>query len=83
MRKRIYQIIQKASKGDKWSYVYDIFMLAIILASIIPLTVIGEKPYFAILEIITTSVFIIDYILRWATADYKLNKRTLSFVLSS
>lgn len=81
MRKRIYQIIQKASKGDKWSYVYDIFMLAIILASIIPLTVIGEKPYFAILEIITTSVFIIDYILRWATADYKLNKRTLSFVL--
>ena len=81
MRKRIYQIIQKASKGDKWSYVYDIFMLAIIPASIIPLTVIGEKPYFAILEIITTSVFIIDYILRWATADYKLNKRTLSFVL--
>lgn len=81
MRKRIYQIIQKASKGDKWSYVYDIFMLAIILASIIPLTVIGEKPYFAIIEIITTSVFIIDYILRWATADYKLNKRTLSFVL--
>ena len=81
MRKRIYQIIQKASKGDKWSYVYDIFMLAIILASIIPLTVIGEKPYFAILEIITTSVFIIDYILRWATADYKLNKGTLSFVL--
>ena len=81
MRKRIYQIIQKASKGDKWSYVYDIFMLAIILASTIPLTVIGEKPYFAILEIITTSVFIIDYILRWATADYKLNKRTLSFVL--
>ena len=81
MRKRIYQIIQKASKGDKWSYVYDIFMLAIILASIIPLTVIGEKPYFAILEIITTSVFIIDYILRWTTADYKLNKRTLSFVL--
>ena len=81
MRKRIYQIIQKASKGDKWSYVYYIFMLAIILASIIPLTVIGEKPYFAILEIITTSVFIIDYILRWATADYKLNKRTLSFVL--
>jgi voltage-gated potassium channel len=81
MRKRIYQIIQKASKGDKWSYVYDIFMLAIILASIIPLTVIGEKPYFTIIEIITTSVFIIDYILRWATADYKLNKGTLSFVL--
>lgn len=81
MRKRIYQIIQKASKGDKWSYAYDIFMLAIILASIIPLTVIGEKPYFANIEIITTSVFIIDYILRWATADYKLNKRTLSFVL--
>ena len=81
MRKRIYQIIQKASKGDKWSYAYDIFMLAIILASIIPLTVIGEKPYFTIIEIITTSVFIIDYILRWATADYKLNKGTLSFVL--
>ena len=81
MRKRIYQIIQKASMGDKWSYAYDIFMLAIILASIIPLTVIGEKPYFTIIEIITTSVFIIDYVLRWATADYKLNKGTLSFVL--
>lgn len=81
MRKRIYQIIQKAHKGDKWSYAYDVFMLVMILASILPLTVIGEKPYFSIVEVITTSIFIIDYILRWATADYRLKNGGWSFVI--
>lgn len=82
MRKRIYEIIEQAKEGDRVSYVYDCLMLVAIVASIIPLMFIREYPVFKVIEIITVSFFILDYILRWITADYRSGKKDgWSFVL--
>ena len=39
MRKRIYQIIENAEEKDTLSSIYDIFMMVVIIASLIPLTI--------------------------------------------
>ena len=81
MRKRIYNIIEQAHEGDKTSLLYDILMLVAITASIIPLMFVEETATFRIIEKITVAFFIIDYLLRWITADFRLNKGGWSFVL--
>ncbi len=81
MRKRLYSIIEPGHPGDKASIAYDILMLVAITASIIPLMFVEETQAFRTIEQITVSFFIIDYVLRWITADYRLGKRGWSFVL--
>ena len=81
MRKRIYTIIEQSKGNDRVSLVYDIVMLVAIVASIIPLTFVQEYPIFKVIEIITVTLFIIDYVLRWVTADYRQGKKEWSFVL--
>ena len=70
MRKRIYEIISASNGNDKLSSVYDIFMMVVIFISLMPL---AFKQSFAVFEIadkISVTIFIIDYFLRWITADY-------------
>lgn len=81
VRKRVFEIIEQSRDGDKVSLVYDIIMLAAITASIIPLMFVEETLAFRIIEQITVTFFILDYLLRWYTADYRLNKGNWSFVL--
>ncbi|MBR3064587.1 MAG: ion transporter [Bacteroidales bacterium] len=61
--------------------IYDVFMMVMIVVSIIPLMFTETNAAFRIIELVTVSIFIIDYILRWMTADYKLKRGALSFVL--
>ncbi len=77
MRKRIFEVIEIAESGDKLSAIYDTFMYVIIIISIIPLFFKQTYYIFHLIEIITVSIFIIDYILRWITADLKLKNRSL------
>ena len=81
MRKRIYEIIERGKDGDIASLVYDVLMLVAIAVSIIPLMFVKEYPSFLIIESVTVSFFIIDYLLRWITADYRLDKKGWSFIL--
>ena len=81
MRKRIYEIIEPAKQGDAISLVYDILMIIAISASIIPLMFVEENAAFRVIEQVTVTFFIIDYLLRWITADYRLEKKGWSFVL--
>ena len=81
MRKRIYEIIEPGIRSDKASRAYDIFMLIAITASIIPLMFAEEYPVFRVIELITVTFFIIDYLLRWITADFRSGKGGWSFVL--
>ena len=81
MRKRIYEIIEQAKENDRISFVYDCVMLVAIVVSIIPLMFTTDYPVFKVIEIITVSLFILDYILRWITADYRLEKKGWSFVI--
>ena len=55
-------------------------MLAIIV-SLIPLAFKTETQFFVIIDKVTVSIFIIDYLLRWFTADYKFEKKSIwSFI---
>ena len=80
-RKGIFTIIEKDDGSNIWSHIYDVFMFGCIILSVVPLMFWDEYPIFRWIEMFTTTVFIIDYILRWVTADYKLGKGTHSFVV--
>ena len=79
-RKQIYEVLEKDDGSNIWSHLYDVFMLCCIILSVVPLMFWDDYPIFWYIEVFTTTVFIIDYILRWVTADYKLGKGAHSFV---
>lgn len=81
MRKRIFQIIEIGKEDDKLSRVYDFFMMAMIIISIVPLCSHEETALFYLIDKVTVTVFIVDYILRLITADYKIERGTISFLL--
>lgn len=81
MRKRIFEIIETAGDNDSLSKIYDITMMIVIVLSLVPIAMKSSAGIVGVLEKVTTVVFIIDYVLRLVTADYKLNKGNSSFVL--
>lgn len=81
IRNNIFDIIDKDSQDRAVSKVYDVFMVIVIIVSIFPLMCTHHHPWFRTIDIITTFIFIVDYLLRWATADLKLKKGVWSFVL--
>jgi len=54
------------------SRIYDSMMLVCIVVSLIPLTFREENAMFLWMDRITVYVFIVDYLLRWMTADMKM-----------
>ena len=81
MRKRIYEIIEVAGDGDKASHIYDISMILIIAISIIPLAIKEPAGVWNVIDKICVAIFIVDYILRLITADYKYeNSSAISFI---
>ena len=78
MRKRLYEVIEASKEGDKLSIVYDLIMICTIVFSILPLAFKETQPCFYYTDIITTAIFVVDYFLRWSTADYKLNNSSVS-----
>lgn len=81
MRKRLYEIVEVAEDGDILSSIYDFFMMAVILISIIPLIVRGEDGVWRIIDMVAAGIFLIDYLLRLITADYALKKGKKSFLV--
>ena len=81
MRKRIFEIIEASSGADLASSIYDSVMMVAIVSSLLPLCFKGTNQAFAIAEVVTTAIFLLDYILRIATSDYKLKRGALSFFL--
>ena len=80
MRKQIYQIIEPAT-DNLLSKIYDFFMMAVIVISIIPLGFKKTNAVFAFIETVTVAIFIIDYLLRLLTADFKVQKSVRSFFI--
>ncbi len=80
-RRRIYEIIEVAGAEDRAKSVYDYSMIAVIVASLVPLAVKETTAFLNTLDKICVSVFILDYLLRWITADYKLKKGAASYLL--
>ena len=82
IRHRIYLIVTPYNnKSSRDSRIYDYFQLVAIVLSLVPLAFRRYTPFFAVLEYTCVSLFILDYFLRWLTADFKLKRGWLSFVL--
>ena len=83
VRKRIYEVIGDVTDDseDRLSHYYDVTMIIVIIASLIPLMFKQTTPAFTAVNHIATAIFIADYLLRLATADFKLRKGALSFFL--
>ncbi len=81
VRKRIYEIVEVSKGRDKASTVYDVFMLVVITASLIPLAFKSEPLAFRIIDKSAAVIFCFDYALRWLTADFRQNTSSpLAFV---
>ena len=74
IKKRVFEIIEVAKEDDRASYYYDAFMMAMILLSMVPLVFKQTTPLLIALDVVTVAVFMVDYLLRWSTADYKFQK---------
>ncbi len=79
MRKKLYTIIEPVNGDNKLSNIYDFIMMATIIISIAPLAFKKTNIVFQWIDYITVGIFIIDYLLRLITADYKLKKSVVSF----
>lgn len=79
MRKKIFETIEPGEGSV--SKLYDIAMIALIVGSLIPLAFHTENAVFMWVERISTGAFLFDYLLRWITADYKLSRGGLSFLV--
>ena len=80
-RKILFQIIEPHQKENAIEKSYDVLMFLTIIVSLIPLTTKSHTGIFMWLDFVSTIIFIIDYLLRLLTADYKLEKGKLSFFL--
>ncbi len=72
MRKRIFEIVELSGKDDRMSSLYDSCMMILIFVSLIPLAFKAEYPILNAVDLSCACVFVLDYLLRWLTADYKL-----------
>lgn len=70
-RKRIFAIIEKGSTHTLIGRIYEDIMLLMIIISLLPLVFVQQRPIFIWFDRISVSAFILDYILRWMTADLK------------
>ena len=74
-RKRIFDVVETKRTSGK-DDLYDWAMLVFIVMSLIPLAFREQTAWMEWFDKISVSVFIVDYILRWMTADIKMPKYT-------
>ena len=74
IREQIFEMIERSDGKNVISTVYDVFMEIVILVSLIPLAMKTEPEWLVRADKITAVIFILDYILRWATADFKFKR---------
>ena len=78
MRERLYSLLNGDGRAAMW---YGRVMTVLIIASLLPLCFKGSSPVLESIEYVCVLVFIADYLARWATADLKLGKGVLSFLI--
>lgn len=81
MRRRLFEIIEVAEEKDLLSKLYDIFMMIVIVLSLVPIALKSTDGILSKIELISTIIFVVDYILRILTADYKLKRQWRSFLI--
>ena len=74
IRQRIYDIVELKEVNSLASRLYNQFMLILVVISMLPLAFKEDYAIFAITDVVVVSVFIIDYLLNWMTADIRFGK---------
>lgn len=79
IRERIFEIVEPRynSQDSIQTRVYDWCMLIAIAIGILPLMFRGQTRLFYLFDLISCALFIIDYLLRWFTADFRMKKKGL------
>ena len=75
-RRRIFEIIEKDDGDELASHVYDISMIVVIILSLLPLAFKNDTVLFRVIDKCAVVIFIIDYLLRWITADIKFQNHS-------
>ena len=78
LRKKIYNVLE-TDRSTVVSKVYDILMLLLIVASILPLAFRSTYPIFEVMDKIAVTAFIIDYLMRWTkrySPSYRFIRRS-------
>ena len=75
-------IILEPKQDNLTSRIYDWFMLLIICLSIVPLMFRTTYPIFNVIDIACCVIFIIDYILRWITADLRSKRKPFVAIIT-
>jgi len=78
VRKRLYALLDGDGGVAMWC---GRIMTVLIIASLLPLCFKESSPVLETIEYACVLVFIADYLARWATADLKLSKGPLSFLI--
>lgn len=77
MRKRLFEVIEASKDGDTLSSIYDTVILVTVIVSLVPLAFKDQTSVFSAIDKVSVSIFIVDYLLRWSTADYKFGRNGL------
>lgn len=77
VRKKLFNIIEPSGREHVLSSVYDYFTMLVIVVSLVPLAFKQTNQAFEIIDWVCVGIFIVDYLLRWITADYKFGKRSV------
>ncbi len=82
---RVYEVIEVSSVGDHSSRAYDVLLTTAIIVGMVPMTMKGENVFTRWIEVVVSVLFLIDYIARVWTADYKMGykhyKAYIAYVL--
>ena len=78
VRERLYALINGDEGAAMWC---GRVMTVLIIASLLPLCFKESSPVLEAIEYACVAVFIVDYLARWVTADLKLGKGPLSFLI--
>lgn len=78
---QIYNVLIKDEENPTtMSKAYETFMFIVIIISIIPLMFINEYPVFQLIEVVTVSIFILDYLLRWLISPLVYKQGVVSYI---
>ena len=80
-REKLYRLVEPGNKDFFAARVYDILMLIAITIGILPLVFRTQYKIFWYFDLISGICFIVDYILRWITADYESKRSKLAAFL--
>lgn len=80
-REHIYELLRNENEDNRAAVTYNRVMVGFIILSLVPLCFHKSNLVFDIIEFVCVAVFIVDYLLRWSTADLSLKKGAVSFVI--